>query len=305
MSTMFAKRSSSLLISLELENLPTKVKTKHPFQTTLHPHRPEAPRYFKSEGKHQRFSFSAVSPAKKMQIKVTECKPKKDAQSNISAPNKQKKRRTRKKRIKQDQPKEREELRGNGARRTISEPGKQKKRKTRKKRVKPDAVKKDGRKGKKRTAERAQKKKDKRGVIPANSKKIASKGQPGMLLSYVIAHTRTSSKKCFLLGEMSSMYLKVPQEAPITRPKLLRLSERPQPQNRREARFFREEKKETFAPKAIIADYRAREDEESWERNAIRIRPITKTEALRLNLKLNEAAELWTGVPHGMQLFML
>ena len=121
---------------------------------------------------------------------------------------------------------------------------------------------------------------------------MASKGQSGMLLSYVIAHTRTSSKKCLLLGEKSSMYLKVPQEA----------------------RFFREEKRETFAPKAIIADYRAREDEESRERNAIRnslskkwgcIRPITYRECRRLNEAIDEALQLGTGVSRGMQLFML
>ena len=38
-TAMFAKRSLSLLTSLDFENLSTKVKTKHPFQTTLHPHR--------------------------------------------------------------------------------------------------------------------------------------------------------------------------------------------------------------------------------------------------------------------------
>ena len=89
--------------------------------------RPEAPRFFKSEGKHRRFSFSAVSPEEKLKIIVTEHKPKKDAQSNISAPDKQKKR------IKQNED-------------FLSVPDKRKKRRTRKNGVKPDAVKKDGRK---------------------------------------------------------------------------------------------------------------------------------------------------------------
>ena len=153
--------------------------------------RPEAPRFLdQKNGKQQRFSFSAVSPEKKYLIKVTEHKPKKDAQSNPSVPDKQKKRKVRKQRVY---------------------------------RVKPDAVNynKDGRKKEtKRIADHAQKKKDKRGASPANSKKKASKGQSdncviksqlGMLLFYVIAHTWTSSKNVFLSDKMWSMYPEGPK----------------------------------------------------------------------------------------------
>ena len=125
--------------------------------------RPEAPRFFKSEGKHRRFSFSAVSPEEKLQIIVTEHKPKKDAQSNISAPDKQKKR------IKQD-----EELRGHGARRFLSVPDKHKKRRTRKHIVKPDAVEKDVGKNSKSTKKEAINgtvpKRRRNAVIPEQSK---------------------------------------------------------------------------------------------------------------------------------------